>query len=491
MEPVAAYPLALVLAAPTIGPCIVQLSPVPSNIYDVDCFYYDPVANVSCGSFGAILAFASAHGHPVVMHECPDIHQFQLTYPSAIIHPINKVPPAIITRGLALLALGDTLAPRAIAPPPLAVVVPPLAGDQQFVIQTALSTSVDEETPSVRSCPLLSYKSLSHGGDPPPAGVIPSPSASIRALIGSQIPSVVVKPPPPIVAHGVPQVRVPRVPPAYGPPCPGPEGLAQPPSAVGGRRFLGYFGSSPIYRGSPHFHGGVNSHQRHVFSFPSSGLMTEHWHTYNFPGGIPPAVPSFIHGPRRSLPSHGGSPHVSASLASTLALAAPPLRPLRHEDLSGSSASELTMSFWPSLPAVAAPAVVSPAVAPSTVQALPPVAVSTPQVVEVDSLESVVPLAPAPLLMICPAEPFKLPLIADAKAYLNLLSILQYYLCRPEFSTQRPDNALITDSRAGMLKPVLIGRDRLEWQFKMGPCVCCSKTRGRCTMGKASKCLLC
>jgi hypothetical protein len=130
-----------------------------------------------------------------------------------------------------------------------------------------------------------------------------------------------------------------------------------------------------------------------------------------------------------------------------LASAAPPLRPLRHEDLSGSSASELTMPFWLSLLAVAAPAVVSPAVAPPAVQALPPVAVSMPQVVEVDSLESVVPLAPAPLLMIHLAEPFKLPLIADTKAYLNLLSILQYYLHCPEFSTQRPDNALITDSR--------------------------------------------
>jgi hypothetical protein len=147
------------------------------------------------------------------MHECPDNYQFQSTYPLAIIHPINEAPLAIITWGLALLALGDILAPWAIAQPPPAVAVCSLAGDQQFVIQTTPSTSANGETPSVGSHPLLSYDSLSHGGDPPPAGVVPSPSASIRALIGGRIPSIVVKPPPPIVTHSVPQVRVSWVPP--------------------------------------------------------------------------------------------------------------------------------------------------------------------------------------------------------------------------------------------------------------------------------------
>ena len=68
------------------------------------------------------------------MYECPDVYQFQSTYPSAIIHPINEVPLAIITQGLALPALGDTLAPRAVTQPPLAVAAAPLAGDQQFII---------------------------------------------------------------------------------------------------------------------------------------------------------------------------------------------------------------------------------------------------------------------------------------------------------------------------------------------------------------------
>jgi hypothetical protein len=49
------------------------------------------------------------------------------------------------------------------------------------------------------------------------------------------------------------------------------------------------------------------------------------------------------------------------------------------------------------------------------------------------------------VLLICPAKTFKLPPIADSKAYLNLTSIIQYYLCCPEFSTQQSDDALVTD----------------------------------------------
>ncbi len=49
--------------------------------------------------------------------------------------------------------------------------------------------------------------------------------------------------------------------------------------------------------------------------------------------------------------------------------------------------------------------------------------------------------------MIHQTKPFKLPPIADSKAYLNLSSIIQYYLCCPEFSTQCSDDALITSSQ--------------------------------------------
>ncbi len=73
MEPKADTPLAAVLAAATGRPRIVQLSPVPGNLYDTDCFYYDPAAVLTKGHFGAVLAFAAAHGQLVVVHACPDI----------------------------------------------------------------------------------------------------------------------------------------------------------------------------------------------------------------------------------------------------------------------------------------------------------------------------------------------------------------------------------------------------------------------------------
>jgi hypothetical protein len=41
-------------------------------------------------------------------------------------------------------------------------------------------------------------------------------------------------------------------------------------------------------------------------------------------------------------------------------------------------------------------------------------------------------------------EPFKLPVIKDAKAYLDVHNIIQYYLCQPEYTTQHLDDALVT-----------------------------------------------
>jgi hypothetical protein len=200
------------------------------------------------------------------------------------------------------------------------------------------------------------------------------------------------------------------------------------------------------YVGPPSYHGGSCS-KYHAFSSPSSGSMADYWCTYNFPGGIPLAVPSFIHGPSPPRPFHGGSPHASASVVSTLALAAHLLRPLTHEDQSGSSVLDLTMSFWPSLSAAVVPPVVPSAVVPPAAPVIPPVPVPVPPVVDMDSVgDSTLPV-PAPVLIICSAELFKLPPIVDAKAYLNLSRILQYCLCRPEFSTQRSDDALVTDLR--------------------------------------------
>jgi hypothetical protein len=54
--------------------------------------------------------------------------------------------------------------------------------------------------------------------------------------------------------------------------------------------------------------------------------------------------------------------------------------------------------------------------------------------------------SPPPLVSLRAADPFKLPVIKDAKAYLDLHDIIQYYLHLPEYSTKRSDDALITDA---------------------------------------------
>ncbi len=274
------------------------------------------------------------------------------------------------------------------------------------------------------------------GMDPPSLGI---PSwAGASAPVGA-LPAVVAvaRPPPAILPNHLPCML-----PQSGPSCPDPNGLDEPPSPMGGPQFWGYGGSPSFFGGHPRFNGG--SRLRHC-SFPSSGSTTNHLHTYTFPGGITVVVPSFIHSGINSCPlcpSHGGSPHAPASVVSLLASAAPLLCPLMHEDLSASSALDLMMSFWPSSLVAVAPLVVL-----SANVALPPAPlpnVCPPSPVEGAILPAV---AIAPVLLICPAKPFKLPPIADSKAYLNLTSIIQYYLRCLEFSTQRLDNALATDSR--------------------------------------------
>jgi hypothetical protein len=58
-----------------------------------------------------------------------------------------------------------------------------------------------------------------------------------------------------------------------------------------------------------------------------------------------------------------------------------------------------------------------------------------------------VPPPETPMAFIRKAEPFELPAMKAAKAYLNHYSIIQYYLQHPEFSTQWADDALVTKSQ--------------------------------------------
>jgi hypothetical protein len=47
------------------------------------------------GIFGAVLAFALTHGHPVAVHECPDLQEFQAVHSSPLIHLLAKIPPVL------------------------------------------------------------------------------------------------------------------------------------------------------------------------------------------------------------------------------------------------------------------------------------------------------------------------------------------------------------------------------------------------------------
>jgi hypothetical protein len=60
-----------------VGPRVLQLFPLPGNIYKKSCFYYDSMADLTTEDFGAVLAFTLAQGHPVMIFKCLDLQQFQ------------------------------------------------------------------------------------------------------------------------------------------------------------------------------------------------------------------------------------------------------------------------------------------------------------------------------------------------------------------------------------------------------------------------------
>ena len=76
----------------------------------------------------------------------------------------------------------------------------------------------------------------------------------------------------------------------------------------------------------------------------------------------------------------------------------------------------------PSAPSPPPPGVLTPAPAPSSSQLV---------------------LSPT-TVPLWPSEPFKLPVIKDAKAYLDVHDMVLFYLCQHEYSTQHSDDALVT-----------------------------------------------
>ena len=253
-------PAAATVAAVAARPLIVQLSPIPGNIYDSDRFFYDPAGIPSLGPVGAVVAFAATHGYPVLVHECPNIQDFQAAHPSAIIRPIGEVPPAILARGLSLLAgpSSPVALPATAAPAPdLPAVVP-----RPLFVPMAPSSSVHASSASKLSSPLLSNESLSRrGGSPSP------PSLVARAPMGgTHVPQ----------SLRISASRGARSVPGFAPLRPDPDGVDGTPRFAVGHQFAGYAPSSP------HFHRVEFVNHGGSFSFPS----TVDARGSTFPGGF-------------------------------------------------------------------------------------------------------------------------------------------------------------------------------------------------------------
>ncbi len=77
-----------------MGSKILQLAPVLGNIYNVDCVYYAPLADIVQGFFTALLAFALEHDHPITINNCPDLAAFQVAHPLVVIYSFLEAPPA-------------------------------------------------------------------------------------------------------------------------------------------------------------------------------------------------------------------------------------------------------------------------------------------------------------------------------------------------------------------------------------------------------------
>jgi hypothetical protein len=79
----------------TAVPKILQPSSLPGKFYESDRIYYALSADNTRGDFLAFLAFAAQYGHPIIIHDCPDLAAFQAAHPSADARPFSVVPAAI------------------------------------------------------------------------------------------------------------------------------------------------------------------------------------------------------------------------------------------------------------------------------------------------------------------------------------------------------------------------------------------------------------
>jgi hypothetical protein len=144
-----------------------------------------------------------------------------------------------------------------------------------------------------------------------------------------------------------------------------------------------------------------------VSSFSEYSSNADDFRSYNFPRPIPETIPPVVfhrHGAPPplgvSVPSLAvGYHHGPASVASASAFAASPRRPLSHNNISDSSASELTMSFPPHGGV--------PTAVPSAQPPAPPHVPAPPPGMASGGVRSPPPVSSPPLVVTTPAVPLR------------------------------------------------------------------------------------
>jgi hypothetical protein len=414
-------------------------------------FYYDPSPDVTQGSFEAVHAFFMANRHNAETLECPDLDAFVAASPGAIIRWLFKLLVLVFSKR------GQLLIMQAIAGLTSTVGGFALGGSMPTVTPRLFLDRYSEVLPPLRSDSLFATVLLSH-------------VTSVLPALGGGTPA------PAPVHHGGP------------PSCPDPVGVdaassARPAASLHfGGHGLHYSQHPQHVRSSPALCGGYVPFDYGGFFRPAPPSNFSYYHHGH--GGPPahhgghPSVqlsPS-VHGGRQAPPwdvplyvygnapfpqGHGGYPRATTLVALSLAFAGLSHHPsLPQDDHHSSSGSDITMSF------------------PGPGQGLPPPLLYHPRPPPAPSVPDAPPFSMAKVL--------KLDSIKDAKAYLDALGIIEFYICDPNFSPGLADGALVTTSFN--FEASCLWEGQLCLAIKDGSCNFCLKIKVTFTMVADLRC---
>jgi hypothetical protein len=375
-------------------------------------YCYDPLPDVIQGSFAAAHAFFVANGHEVTTIDCPNFDAFLVASPGAIVCRIAELPVLVLLQGGQLL-LNQALARLT-------------SGVGGFVIGWSAPTFAAQLfLDCYLELPAGSISSLSF------ATVLPSHGALVIQVEGGDhhVPPLVhhmsLSSCPDLVSVDIGLSACPLL--RYGshgliPYNLVPPYVHSPPALHADYNYRGFFHAAPppakdfhYYRphnGHPLHHGG------HLFTQTSSSVY----------GGHPATLrdaPSFVYRGGTTFPQgHGGYPCVAASVTPSLGFAGLLIHPsLLQSNHHSSSGLDITTSYS------------------SPGQGLPPAVLQHPRA------SGVIPPSALSSLAVAPASTtkvLKLNPIKDAKAYLDALGIIEFYLQDPNFSSGLLDGALVT-----------------------------------------------